>query len=250
MRFLLLLSIILLSVFICTAQTKPRKTKTTAVVVPSPTPVPNNEPKIISLAEDEPVANNANTANKKSRQRTVQPESEQEFLRRSIGELTAEVNSLAERVGGMEEKQQQLIDLELLSRAEQRAETLHQQLFDTLTKEADVKGKLAQIEYEMRPEVIERTAGLVGTTRPEEIREARRVQLQAEKQRLQGQLSMIEQNRSRLELAVNNADLLVERLRKRLEENLDNPQPQRTKPAPKKKDKQTDTQNDDEPEKP
>ncbi len=236
--------IVLLSAFVCNAQRPKPQATPKSVAVPTPTPV--NDPKIISLAEDETANNTTNTKNNKSRKSTVQPEPEQEFLRRSIGELTAEVNSLAERVGGMEEKQQQLIDLELLSRAEQRAETLHQQLFDTLTKEAEAKSKLSQIEYELRPEIIERAIGMVGTTRPEELRDARRVQLQAERQRLQEQLSMIQQNRMRLELAVSNADLLVDRLRKRLEDNLDNPQPQRTKP---RKAKQTETQNNDDPEK-
>jgi hypothetical protein len=240
--FVSIIVFVLLSTFVCAAQgTKPTSRTTTTTTQPK-----SDDVKIISLAEDEPMPNAANTQpDKKKNKRNAQPESEQEYLRRTIGELATEISSLSERVAQMEEKQQQLIDLEILSRAEARAELLHQQLFETLTKEAELKGKLAQVEYDSRPEIIERTMSIIGSTRPEDLRDARRQQLQAEKYRIQEQLLMIQQNRLRLELAVTNADLLVERLRNRIEEALDNPVPQRTKPKSKPTDK-TDSNNPDE----
>lgn len=234
---------VLLSVFVCAAQQGTKQTSRTTNTTTQPK---NDDVKIISIAgEDEPTNTTNTPPPKKTNKRNPQPESEQEYLRRTIGDLATEISSLSERVAQMEEKQQQLIDLEILSRAEARAELLHQQLFETLTKEAELKGKLAQIEYDSRPEIIERTMSIIGSTRPEDLRDTRRQQLQAEKFRIQEQLNMIQQNRLRLELAVTNADLLVERLRKRIEEALDNPVPSRAKPKSKSTDK-TDPNNPDE----
>lgn len=248
-KLLFWISITILTLFsfsVCFAQ---QKTKSTSRVTPTPTPKSSVKPKtedlsIISLADDPPPANNTNTKQtKKTSKINIQPESEQEFLRQTIMDLTSEISTLSERVSQMEEKQRQLIDLEMLSRAETRAETLHQQLFEVLSKEAELKGRMAQIEYESRPEIIERSMSGIGTTRPEELRETRRIQLQAEKQRVQEQLNMIQQNRIRLELATSNADQLVERLRRRLEESLDSPLP--PGPIQKSKEKQKEVSNPD-----
>lgn len=231
------------------SQSRPsRRVANTAVTNASPTPTPKSssgEIKILSLAEETngETANTQPTTTPRKKKQTASLDAEQEYLWRAMNELTAEVRALSERVGEMEEKQQTLVDLEILSRAEQRAEVLHGQLFDTKTKESELKGRLAQIEFEIKPEIIERATSLIGSTRPEDLREVRRRQLEAEKQRVFEQLQMVEQNRYRLEQAVANADMLVERLRKRLEDNLDNPLPRRERPTPKAKEKQTDTTN-------
>lgn len=238
------ISFLFFSVSVCLAQQGNRQTRRVAKPTANPTPSPtpkSGDVTIISLAEDEPTPNNTKTS-KKSSQRNSQS-TEQDSVRSVVMELTSEVSTLSERVAQMEEKQQQMIDLELLSRAEARAENLHQQLFETLTKESDIKGRLAQLEYESRPEVIERSVGIIGTTRPEELRESRRRALQAETQRLQEQLNMIQQNRLRLERDTANADQLVEKLRRRLEESVDNPLPTR----PTRKAKEKEQENNDKP---
>lgn len=230
-----------------------QRTRSTNRVTPKPSPTPSvktvtEDLSIISLADDQPVGNTNTKQTKKTSKTNTQPEAEQDFLRRTITDLTTEISTLSERVAQMEEKQQQLIDLEMLTRAETRAETLHQQLFEVLSKEAELKGRMSQIEYESRPEIIERSMSGIGTTRPEELRDARRIQLQAEKQRVQEQLTMIQQNRIRLEVATANADQLVERLSSRLEESFNSPLP---RPVRKSKEKQTDNKPDeDDPQKP
>lgn len=237
--FLLSITFVFFSVSICLAQgSKPRRVTTTSKAKPKPTPTPKAEElSIISTAEDEATDTTETQPAKKPTKRTSQPQSEQEYMRGTMNGLSTDIGTLSERVGQMEEKQRQLINLQILSQAEARAETLHQQLFDTMTKEADLKGRLMQLEYEGRSEIIERSMSGIGSTRPEDLREARRQQINAEKQRIQDQITLIQQNRARLEAGVNSADQLVERLRRSLEEMLDNPQ---TKTVPKPKEK-TDT---------
>ena len=53
-----------------------------------------------------------------------------------------------------------LMNLDILTRAEQRADSLRKQLFDMIEKENNIRARLEQIEYDIRPEVIERTLQL------------------------------------------------------------------------------------------
>jgi chromosome segregation ATPase len=110
--------------------------------------------------------------------------------------------------------------MERLTRAEQRAETLRTQLTDVQAKEADLEAKLEQIEYSLKPENIERVVSMYGTVHPEEAREARRRQLEAEKLRTQNQLNQITMSHTRLESAIASADAEVDLLRQRLEKNV------------------------------
>jgi len=58
---------------------------------------------------------------------------------------------------------------ERLTRAEQRAESLRAQQLDTESKLADAQSKLEQIEYQLRPENIERAAGQIKAARQMDI---------------------------------------------------------------------------------
>jgi chromosome segregation ATPase len=57
-----------------------------------------------------------------------------------------------------------------------------------------------------------------GSLRPEEAREARRRQLENERTRLRAQFKILETSKSRLEVAVSNADTEVDQLRAKLQE--------------------------------
>jgi hypothetical protein len=86
------------------------------------------------------------------------------------------------------------------------AARLRTQLSELQDREADAKIRLQEVEYELKPENIERHFAGVGSTRPEELREARRKQLQIEKDRLVAQLNEIAQSRTQLESAISIAD--------------------------------------------
>jgi hypothetical protein len=140
------------------------------------------------------------------------------------------LNELTERVKNLEtntkkesdDKQKRLmLNLDILTRAEQRAETLRKQLFDMIERESQIKTKLDQIENDIRPEVLERSVAFAGSLRPEELRDMRRKNLDTEKRNLQNLLSEIQRTKSSLELNVQKADVLVEKMRAKLEKEID-----------------------------
>lgn len=114
-----------------------------------------------------------------------------------------------------------LLNLDILTRAEQRAEALRKQRFELIEKENSVRLRIEQIDADIRPEVIEKSVAMAGSLRPEELREARRKSLDAEKRNLQSLLTEISATRASLEQNVLRADALVEKLRVKLEKDID-----------------------------
>jgi uncharacterized protein YlxW (UPF0749 family) len=91
-----------------------------------------------------------------------------------------------------------------------------------IEKESGVRTRLEQISFDARPETIERNTAFVGSLRPEEIREQRRKSLEAEKRNLESLLTQIQTSRATLEANVEKADFLVERVRFKLDKEIDN----------------------------
>ena len=89
----------------------------------------------------------------------------------------------------------------------QTVENLRAQLGQVQDREAEVKIRLEQLDFDLKPENIERYFNAVGSTRPEELRESRRRQLQTEKDRLVAQLEQLASSRTRLEGAITNAQV-------------------------------------------
>jgi hypothetical protein len=138
-------------------------------------------------------------------------------MQRTINSLSNQVERLNDKLGDVQDTDRALVDMERLTRAEQRAESLRSQLLDNETKLADLQGRLEGIEFASKPENIERANAAYGSTRPEEAREARRRQLEREKITVQNQIRILETGRGRLETAVANADAEADLLRRRLE---------------------------------
>ena len=114
-----------------------------------------------------------------------------------------------------------MLNLDILTRAESRAETLRKQLFDMIEKENTYKAKLDQIDVDIRPETIERSVAFAGTLRPEELRNMRRKSLDSEKANLQILIAEIQRTRSSLDQNVQKADIMVDKLRAKLEKEID-----------------------------
>lgn len=185
---------------------------------PLATPVPTlTGAEIISRAEDfqEP----------SRREQPIEKPAEKQPTTTSarIKELTERIKKLEEsRETTYDEKQKRmLLNLDILTRAEQRSESLRKQLFEMIEKENSIKMRLDQIDLDMRPEAIERSLQLAGSLRPEDVRDSRRKSLLAEKTNLTSLLLQIQQNRTNLETSVNKADLMVEKLRAKLEKDID-----------------------------
>jgi len=137
-------------------------------------------------------------------------------MQQTITTLSNQVNKLNDRLQRMQDDDRYQLDMERLSRAEQRAEQLRSQLMDIESKVADYQSKLEQIEIALRPENIESASAGYGSTRPEAARDARKKQLEGERSRVQAQLKLAETSKTRLEVAVSNADAEVDMLRAKL----------------------------------
>lgn len=208
--------------------TNPVRTSSTVPVTqpPPPSTTTGTEAQIISTADDaalddtpdEPPVTTRRT-NRSSRNAAAASDTDPERMQRTVNRLTQQVDKLSSKLEQIEGQQRALVDLERLSRAEQRAEYFRTQLREAQSKEADLQVRLEQIEFDIKPENIERSVGIYGTTRPDEVRETRRRQLESERARIQSQLTLIATSRTRLESAIALADTEVERLRARLEDS-------------------------------
>lgn len=93
--------------------------------------------------------------------------------------------------------------------AADRLEKLRAQLLEVQTKETALRARADQLEESIKPENIERSLAGIGSTRPEELREARRRQLTIERDGIVAQLKTLETSRQRLESAISNAEALA-----------------------------------------
>lgn len=91
-------------------------------------------------------------------------------------------------------------------KAAESVEKLRAQLLEVQTKEEDLRARLAVLDEAIKPENIERSLAGVGSTKPEELREARRRQLSIQRDGVMAQLKTLETSRQRLETAIANAE--------------------------------------------
>jgi len=91
------------------------------------------------------------------------------------------------------------------SNASDKIEYLRAELSEVQNKEAELKIRLEQLNFDLKPENIERFFNGVGSTRPEELRESRRRQLQMEKDRILAQLNELASSHTRVEAAITQA---------------------------------------------
>ena len=195
-----------------------RRGRANGIPIASPTPVPG-EPLIISRAEDFPDENSQAIPPQPVNTDTVLPDGNANAIE-ALGNRVRELES--GRKDDTDAKQKRLLlNLDILTRAEQRAETLRKQLFEMIEKESAIKTKLEQVENDARPESIDRQVAFAGTLRPEELRATRRRNLEAEKSSLQALLTEIQRTRTNLDANVRKADDLVDRLRVKLEKDID-----------------------------
>lgn len=79
---------------------------------------------------------------------------------------------------------------------------LKQQLLDIESKETPIRMRLEELDEQLKPGSIERELAGIGSTRPEELREHRRKLLTIERNGLQTQLDLWEQERARIEAEI------------------------------------------------
>jgi len=197
-----------------------RATNPARTAAPQPTPpaTPDDEPRVVSTAEEQAAQEERTTNPNRTRRSRPAPTPESDETLKTMQILLDEFGKLNKKVDELEKERRTDLIQERLTRAEQRAENLQTQLRDVLEKEAGLLAQMDRVDEQLRPESIERQAALTGTFRPDELRDTIRRQLTAEKGRLRTQLDVLQASRTRLETALNNADQLVGRLRTQLED--------------------------------
>ncbi len=220
------------------AQTRRKRTRRTSKpaaakpVITNPTIAPPTTPaqpaenvattgdvKIISTADQTANTEPAEPAEpKKPKAAASSTQASQQDMQQTITDLSKQVNRLADKLSQMQEDDRYQLDMERLTRAEQRAEQLRMQLVDVQSKIADLESQLEGIEFALRPENIERATATYGSTRPEEARQARQRQLENERNRVKAQLRILQTSLVRLEVSCANADSEVDLLRAKLQQ--------------------------------
>jgi hypothetical protein len=218
------LAILAMGIIVASSDAQTSKTRKRAKKTPivQTAPAPTTEPVIISRAEDYqldvPVASQS-VENSVRLTEADTPSSAEKI----IAELTDRIKALeSSKKDDYDQKQKRLaMNLDILTKAEQRVESLRKQSFEMLDKENSLKTRLEQIDSDLRPESIERSVAFVGSLRPEELRASRKKSLEAERNNVQSLLTEIQRTRSNLDLNVQKAEMLVERLRTKLEGDID-----------------------------
>jgi hypothetical protein len=99
------------------------------------------------------------------------------LLRKSLQTLNLRLREISDKVLAPDSNQSSpnakqnriALNLEVLTRAEQRAEALRKEFLERIEKETSLRSRLVQVEEELRPESIERTLNPIGSTRSVEF---------------------------------------------------------------------------------
>lgn len=227
-RYIALLLAVLIGVSVCSIETDaqrrrkrrvhraPRSVVTNPAIAPPGSEQGDGSERIISTADENGNPADATEEGAQPKKRTTKGSPAN--MQQTIDALSNQVNRLNDKLSQMQENDRSLIDMERLTRAEQRAESVRAQMLDTESKLADLQARMDQVDYSLKPENIDRSIAGYGTAHPEEARDSRRRQLENEKARLQAQISLLENSRTRLQASLSTAEAEVDVLRRRLDE--------------------------------
>jgi TolA-binding protein len=87
-----------------------------------------------------------------------------------------------------------------------KAATLRAQLSEVETKQSGLKTRLEKLEEDLKPENIAENLAGIGSTKPEDLREQRRRQLEIERNGVRAQLDLLATSHARLEASIAQAD--------------------------------------------
>ena len=156
------------------------------------------------------------TGNSNSNSNAAQSE-DPEAMKKTIRGLSNQVDKLSDKLNEMQASQASMVDLERLSRAEQRSSQLRTELREVQGKKADLEAHVEQVENDLKPENIERAVAGYGTTRPEELRAQRQKQLENDRTRSRQQIDQLTASEGRIQQAIATSDVEIDRLQKKLE---------------------------------
>ena len=139
-------------------------------------------------------------------------------LRKRLTHLSAEVDRMRAEIAKLDRYRQIDYTRDQITKEEDRIRALQKDLVELSAKETPLRKRLDEIEAQQQPDRIERSLAGVGSTKPEEIREAVSRQLSIEKRQIQAQLDTIQASRTRNQSFITNAEESIARLKRRLTE--------------------------------
>jgi peptidoglycan hydrolase CwlO-like protein len=143
---------------------------------------------------------------------------ELEGLRKRLAQLSAEVNRMRAEIARLDKYRQVDYTRDQITKEEDRIRALQKDLIELSARETPLRKRLDEIEAQQQPDRIERNLAGVGSTKPEEMREAVSRQLSIEKRQIQAQLDTIQTSRTRNQSFITNAEESIARLKRRLTE--------------------------------
>ena len=93
--------------------------------------------------------------------------------------------------------------------AQEVAANFRVQLSEVEVSQAEMQARDEQLKRSLKPENIERSLAGIGSTRPEQLREQRRRQLELARTRVRAQLDELDRRRTRLETAIAEANAVA-----------------------------------------
>ena len=137
-------------------------------------------------------------------------------MRTSIKQLTTENEHLRTKVAELERRLRNQSIRDRMTQEEQRAQNLEEQLFSITKEEANLQAQLDDVNEQLRPENIDRLQ-VMGSLRPEEVRESTRRKLTNQQMRIQAQIQVLQQNRARIQSSISVTDMLIQNLRSQMQ---------------------------------
>jgi chromosome segregation ATPase len=171
-----------------------------------------------TIRAQEPVKKDAPAQSQTSQTPELIPQEQIAQLQKRVAQLSSEVARLRSELAKLEKYRQIDYTRDLMIKEEDRIRGLQSELNDIAAKETALNKRLDEIEKEQNPDRLQRSMAGVGSTRPEEERDAVMRKLSNEKRNIQSQLETLRSTRSRIPGLIANADASISRLKQRLSE--------------------------------
>lgn len=206
------------------AQTKRKKKVRHAKPVPVGTvPTTTGEPTIVSRADDYQDGSSQIIQPSQSVPVQAPPVVDEDPTTKRLKDIQSRIKKLeSTQKSENDEKQKRFAaNIDILTKAEERVDSLRKQKFELTDKENSIRARLEQIDMDIRPEMVERSTATTGSLRPEELREARRRSLDAERRNLESLLNEVTTARSAVDQNLQRAEALAAKLRDKLDKDID-----------------------------
>lgn len=144
---------------------------------------------------------------------------ELQSISRSLQSVTEGLRAFVDKYESSKDKtsdkqKRLMLGLEMLVKTEERVSNFQKLQIDLVEKLNENRGKLAQVEVDLRPNRIDRSLAFEGTTETQELRDSKRLKLLAERTSLTALLTQIQTTLTETLESLNDAQGQAYRLRR------------------------------------